>query len=175
MSRYLINLPQTCVALALVLAVAGFSMTAHAAGSSSDSSSGGSSGGYGSSYSGVAAISAGMRNAGALIKREDYAAALMLLETESVENPDNADVWNLIGYSSRKLGDYTASEIAYDKALSIDPEHKGALEYKGELYLTLGNLDGAKALLVRLKKACSFNCSEVDDLKDVIAKYESSQ
>ena len=44
------------------------------------------------------------------------------------------------GFASRKLGDYAASEVAYDKALAIDPKHKGALEYKGELFLTLGNL-----------------------------------
>ena len=90
-------------------------------------------------------------------------------------DPGNADAWNLIGFSSRKLGDYVTSEAAYDKALAIDPKHKGALEYKGELYLTLGNLAGAEELLARLRRSCSFNCSEVQDLKDAIAAYKKSQ
>ena len=66
-------------------------------------------------------------------------------------------------------------QAAYDKALTINPNHKGALEYKGELYLTLGNLSGAEELLERLRKSCSFNCSEVKDLKDAIAAYKKAQ
>ena len=76
-------------------------------------------------------------------------------------------------FSSRNLGDYVTSEAAYDKAL-IDPKHKGALEYKGELYLTLGNLAGAE-VLARLRRSCSFNCSEVKDLTDAIAAYKKAQ
>ena len=79
--------------------------------------------------------------------------------------------------SAGKLcADLYADAIAhYDKALAINPKHKGALEYKGELYLTLGNLAGAEELLARLNKTCSFNCSEVRDLKDAIAAYKKAQ
>jgi hypothetical protein len=34
---------------------------------------------------------------------------------------------------------------AYNKILVIDPEYQGALEYQGELYLTLKQPDMAKA------------------------------
>jgi len=122
----------------------------------------------------TAAISKSMRGASALIKRQDFAAALPLLKKEVAANPDNADAWNLTGYASRKLGDYAASEKAYDRALALDPKHLGALEYKGELYLTLGNLAGAEDMLKRLRSACSFNCGEVKDLAKAIRAYKAS-
>ena len=152
-------------ALAAVLML--MPMMAQAAGSYSGSSSGG------SGYT-VDAVSKDMRKAQSLINKQDYAGALKFLEAEIKKTPDNADAWNLTGYASRKLGDYAASEKAYDKALAIDPAHKGALEYKGELYLTLGNLAGAEALLARLSKGCSFNCKEKKQLAAAIEAFKKA-
>ena len=152
-------------ALAAVLML--MPMMAQAAGSYSGSSSGG------SGYT-VDAVSKDMRKAQSLINKQDYAGALTFLEAEIRKTPDNADAWNLTGYASRKLGDYAASEKAYDKALAIDPAHKGALEYKGELYLTLGNLAGAEALLARLSKGCSFNCKEKKQLAAAIEAFKKA-
>ena len=42
----------------------------------------------------------------------------------------------------------------YDKALSIEPKHTGAMEYMGELYLTLNQPEEAKSLLNRLNMLC---------------------
>ena len=88
--------------------------------------------------------------------------------------PKNADAWNLTGFASRKLGDYAASEVAYDKALAIDPKHKGALEYKGELYLTLGNLEGAENMFDRLNKVCFLSCKEKKQLAAAIRTYKKA-
>ena len=151
----------------LALIIASVSSVASAAGSGGGSEGGGKYKTYG--------LSVEMRKATALIKKEAFADALAHLQKEVDVNPSNADAWNLIGFSTRKLGDYVTSEAAYDKALTINPNHKGALEYKGELYLTLGNLSGAEELLERLRKSCSFNCSEVKDLKDAIAAYKKAQ
>ena len=126
-----------------------------------------------SSYT-VSNPSKAMRQATRLINAEDYQQALVQLESEIAANPKNADAWNLTGFASRKLGDYGRSETAYDKALALDPTHTGALEYKGELYLTLGNLDGAQAMLGRLKDLCSFNCSEFKALNKAINLYKKS-
>ena len=115
-----------------------------------------------------------MRKATALINAEDYRAALVHLETEVAANPNNADAWNLTGYAARKLGDYGRSESAYDTALTINPKHAGALEYKGELYLTLGNLKGAQTMLARLKDICAFNCIEVKALNKAINLYKQA-
>ena len=155
--------------IALALAIA--SGPALAAGS--DSSSSGGSGDSGSSYN-TATMSKSMRKATLLIKKEDFSGALALLETEIMADPDNADAWNLTGFASRKLGDYTRSEAAYDRALAINPKHKGALEYKGELYLTLGNLEGAEQMLARLSKSCYFNCSEKKQLTAAIEAYKKA-
>jgi tetratricopeptide (TPR) repeat protein len=154
------------VAAALGLAIIATSLAAFAAGSGS---------GTESNASSAVSLSTEMRKAQVLVKKEAFAEALGLLQAEVASNPDNADAWNLIGYSARNLGDYETSQDAYDKALAIEPGHKGALEYKGELYLALGNLEGAEALLAKLRKVCSFNCDEVDDLKDAIAAYKKAQ
>ena len=155
--------------MALALAIA--SGPALAAGS--DSGGSGGSGDSGSSYN-TATMSKAMRKATLLIKREDFTGALALLEAETAADPDNADAWNLTGFASRKLGDYTRSEAAYDRALAINPKHKGALEYKGELYLTLGNLEGAEQMLARLSKSCYFNCSEKKQLAAAIEAYKKA-
>ena len=155
--------------MALALAIA--SGPALAAGS--DSGGSGGSGDSGSSYN-TATMSKAMRKATLLIKREDFTGALALLEAETAADPDNADAWNLTGFASRKLGDYTRSEAAYDRALAINPKHKGALEYKGELYLTLGNLEGAERMLARLSKSCYFNCSEKKQLTAAIEAYKKA-
>lgn len=161
-------LPWMLAAAIIALALAIFTGQAHAAGSDSSGSDD-----SGSSYN-SAAMSPSMRKAAYMIKKEDYKAALTHLESEIAADPNNADAWNLTGFSARKLGDYERSEKAYDRALAINPKHKGALEYKGELYLTLGNLEGAEALLARLGKSCYFNCKEKKQLAAAIEAYKQA-
>jgi len=154
------------LAAAVALGISMLSFAANAAGSDSGSSGG-------SGYT-VVAPSKEMRKATVMIRNEDYTGALTLLKAEIATNPDNADAWNLTGFASRKLGDYAASEVAYDKALAIDPKHKGALEYKGELYLTLGNLEGAEKMFDRLNKACFLSCKEKKQLAAAIRTYKKA-
>lgn len=159
-----------CMLLAglAVAALIGFaSAQVFAAGTDSSSSS------SGSSYK-VSNPSKAMRMATSLISKEKYAEALAQLETEVAADPKNADAWNLTGFASRKLGDYSRSEKAYDTALAINPKHAGALEYKGELYLTLKNLAGAEEMLSRLKANCSFNCNELKALRKAINLYKKA-
>jgi len=80
------------------------------------------------------------------------------------EDPKNPDILNLLGYASRKLGRWRASREFYSHALAIDPEHKGALEYMGELELETGDIAAAKELLRRLREQCPDGCEELDDL-----------
>ena len=163
-----------CVCMLLAgLAVAGLigfaSAQVFAAGSDSSSYSSSS----GTSYK-VSNPSKAMRMATSLISKEKYVEALAQLETEVAADPKNADAWNLTGFVSRKLGDYSRSEKAYDTALSINPKHAGALEYKGELYLTLKNLAGAEEMLSRLKANCSFNCNELKALRKAINLFKKA-
>lgn len=86
------------------------------------------------------------------------------------ENPDNPDILNLLGYASRKLGRWQASRKFYSHALTIDPAHKGALEYMGELELETGDVAAAKELLLRLREQCPDGCEELDDLLVAFSK-----
>lgn len=109
-----------------------------------------------------------------LIAKENYPKALEALALVIKDEPKNADAWNLKGFSHRKNGEYDASYQAYETALTLDPKHRQAMEYMGELHLTLGQLDEAEALLRRLKKACSYNCKYRDMLAKAIADYKEA-
>ena len=67
----------------------------------------------------------------------------------------------------------SGAEKFYDEALRIDPRHRGALEYSGELYLQTGDLARAEQRLAALDKACFLPCAEYSDLKKAIAQYKA--
>jgi Flp pilus assembly protein TadD len=107
------------------------------------------------------------------IKAEKYDQAVKQLQDA---NESSSAEWNnLLGYSLRKkqTPDLVGAEKYYQAALKIDPKHRGALEYYGELKLMNNDLPGAEALLSRLDKACFFGCEEYSDLKAAIQKYRS--
>ena len=108
------------------------------------------------------------------VKSGDYRRAITLLRSVTRAQPRNADAWNYAGFSHRQLGEYDQALAAYKKALAIDPEHLGANEYLGELYLKMGMVDKAKERLEALNKACSFGCEEYDELKSAIQSHKSS-
>src|SRR5213078_3527856 len=58
-------------------------------------------------------------------------------ELKRINDTGSADWNNLMGYSLRKgkTPDLDGAEKFYNEALRIDPKHRGALEYSGELYL----------------------------------------
>ncbi len=146
--------------LAVVLTL-GLASTAMAAGTSSSSSRPAKPSTY---QQGVTAVKAG-----------NYGQALGLLQKVVRANPRNADAWNYIGFSHRNLKQFDEAMAAYTKALAIEPEHRGANEYLGELYLQRGDLKKARERLKTLDDACMFGCDEYDDLKQAIKKYEAAQ
>jgi len=97
-------------------------------------------------------------------------------ELKKVNDPASADWNNLMGYSLRKarVPDYDAAERYYDEALRIEPQHRGALEYSGELYLMKGDLAKAEQRLAALDKACRLPCDEYTALKKAIAAYKAN-
>lgn len=117
------------------------------------------------------------------VKIDDYAAGQKALKAKNwtlaaasfkkvvADNPKNADGYNLLGYSSRWLGKYDEAFAAYDKALALDPKHKGALEYSGVAYLKVNQKAKAEAQLAKLKTICA-TCEETADLAKAIAAYK---
>jgi len=113
-------------------------------------------------------INENFRNGSMLIEYEMYEDAITYLLKADKEEPNNADINNLLGYSHRKLGQYNKANHYYQKALRIDPKHRGALEYLGELYLETNQLSKAKQQLARLDEVCLFRCDEYKKLKRAI-------
>ena len=104
-----------------------------------------------------------------------FQVAIKHLERAARISPNNPDVYNLLGYSHRKLDQLEKAFDYYWKALKLDPRHLGANEYIGELYLRTNNLKKAEEHLAVLDDVCLFGCDEYDDLKDAIEKYKKSR
>ena len=113
------------------------------------------------------------KKAVSLIEADNCTAALPILEQVVVDNAKSADAWNYLGFCNRKLGHFETALQYYDNALAIDPEHLGANEYMGELYLQMGQLAKAEERLKVLDGACFFGCDPYDELKQAIADYKT--
>ena len=127
-------------------------------------------GGHGG-YATSAKKPAGYDEAVALIAAEKYQEAIPPLQSAEKLATTDADIQNLLGFTHRKTGKLDAAASYYKRALGINPKHKGALEYEGELFLMRGDKVAAHANLAKLDKICWLGCSEYDDLKKAI--YDS--
>ena len=109
-----------------------------------------------------------------LIKARKWSEAVA--ELQRVNDPASADWNNLMGFSIRRGSspDLDASERYYNEALRINPSHRGALEYSGQLYLMKGDLASAEKRLAVLDKACTFGCDEYTDLKKAIERFKAA-
>ena len=94
--------------------------------------------------------------------RNDYAGAIEQLK--ALGHEDRADVANLIGYSYRKLGDYKVSQIWYERALKIDPDHVKTWQYYGLWQVEQGNRDQAQYHLSRLASLVGTDSEEYRSL-----------
>ena len=102
-----------------------------------------------------------------------YEEAIRLLTKVVNIEPKNADAHNYLGYSYRKIGKLELAASAYQHVFAINPDHKGALEYQGELFLKQSNLFAAKENLSRLKKLCPSGCKELAELGRAIADFNA--
>jgi Flp pilus assembly protein TadD len=122
--------------------------------------------------------SAAERLAGArkAIEARDWGLALRELHAAEREEPRNADVQNLLGYSYRKRAnpDLPKAISHYQAALRLDPRHKGAHEYLGEAWLMDGKPAEAEKHLAELQKICGGqDCEEYRDLAKAIAAHKA--
>ena len=108
------------------------------------------------------------------ISNGNYQLAIKYLLKAATTSPKNPDVYNLLGFSHRKLDKVEEAFKYYNRALKLNPRHRGANEYIGELYLRTKNLSKAEEHLEVLDDVCFFGCDEYDDLKDAIEKYKKN-
>ena len=109
------------------------------------------------------------------IAAADWRAAIDALRR--ADDPASADWNNLMGYALRKASppDMAVAERHYDAALRIDPKHRDALEYSGELYLMTDRLPLAEQRLAALDRACLLPCGQYTDLKKAVARYKAER
>lgn len=105
-----------------------------------------------------------------LIGKHEYESAIRKLNMVIAEHPENADAWNLLGYSWQNNGDNKQSKKAYAHALDIQPDHKRALECQGRFFLQMGDLNAARRNLERLGELCPNGCEERKILADALAR-----
>ena len=111
------------------------------------------------------------KQASAKVDAKDYRGAMPILDKIIAKDPRNPDALNLMGFCERKLGNTDEALEYYEKALAIKPNHVGANEYLGELYLELKNLPKAEERLKVLAKSCN-GCEEQQELEEKIEKYK---
>ena len=153
--------------LILVAALVAPIATATASGGGGGGGGGGSAGGGSSEDQKVFAA------AQAAIDKRDWDGSISILSAYVKVQPGSADAFNLLGYSSRNKGDLDSAFRYYEKALAIDPKHRGAHEYLGEAYLMSGNLAKAQEHLAILDKLCWLPCTEFTELKTAISTYQA--
>lgn len=100
----------------------------------------------------------------ALIQSERWTDALAQLNLAQSAVGPHPDVLNYLGFVSRKLGRFDVAERYYATALAIDPQHLGATEYLGELYLQMGRTADAHRQLAKLDRLCPYGCAQREEL-----------
>ena len=155
----------------LILVGAGGLPTSNSSGSSSSGSSGG---GTSSIVNPLNALELknGLNMVQSLVYGKKYKKAEKRLISLEAKFPQNADIQNYLGFVSRKMDKLGKSDAYYKKALQINPMHKGALEYQGELFLQYKNVQKAKANLKLLERICGVNCEEYKELKKAIESFK---
>ena len=110
------------------------------------------------------------------IDARDWDRGMAELNQMLRDEPRNADVHNLLGYSYRKRPqpDLAKAFEHYRIALRLNPRHTGAHEYIGEAYLLDRKPEQAEEHLAQLERICgNKRCEEYQDLARAIAEYRA--
>lgn len=107
------------------------------------------------------------------IGAKDWNAAIRSLSSAALRDTRNADIENYLGYAYRQSGQLQSAFTHYQRALQLDPRHRGAHEYIGEAYLMANNLTKAEEHLAALQRICLIPCEEYEDLKKAVADYRA--
>jgi Flp pilus assembly protein TadD len=107
----------------------------------------------------------------AAVEAKHWNAAIRSFSAAALREPLNADTQNYLGYAYRHIGRMDLAFKHYERALEIEPRHRGAHEYVGEAYLIVDNLAKAEEHLAALQKLCLIPCEEHADLQKAIVAY----
>jgi len=107
----------------------------------------------------------------AAIDAKQWETAIRTLSSAGLRDTRNADIQNYLGYAYRHTGQMDLAFKHYERALQLNPRHRGAHEYLGEAYLMVNDLAKAEAHLSALKTICLIPCEQYSDLEKAIAEY----
>ena len=107
------------------------------------------------------------------VEAKQWTVAADHFRRATLQDPKNADAWNMLGYSSRWAGKYPDAFDAYGRALALEPLHRGANSYLGVAYVRTNDLGKARAQLAKLESICgNKECDEYKLLDKAIADYK---
>ena len=107
------------------------------------------------------------------VEKKQWTLAAESFKRATLQDPKNADAWNMLGYSSRWAGKYPEAFDAYAKALALDPKHRGANSYLGVAYVRTNDLAKARTQLAKVESICgNKDCDEYKLLDKAIAEYK---
>ena len=107
------------------------------------------------------------------VKDKQWTQAIEALRKAERRNPESADLQNFLGFSYRNLKQFDAAFQHYERAIKLEPRHRGAHEYIGEAYLMVGDLPSAEKHREQLRAICLLGCEELADLDKAIAAYKA--
>jgi Flp pilus assembly protein TadD len=111
----------------------------------------------------------------AAVEAKDWKTAIRLLSSAALRDTRNADIQNYLGYAYRNTGELGSAFKHYQRALQLNPRHRGAHEYVGEAYLMIGNVAKAEEHLALLRKICLIPCAETSVLEKKIAEFSATR
>lgn len=111
--------------------------------------------------------------AGEFVLDGRFAEALPLLFR--IKERNSPQVLNLIGYSTRKLGDIDKGIDYYRQALALDPGYTKARQYLGEAYLLKNDVGKAKEQLDEIANRCGGPCEDYKLLVAAIAAHVTGE
>ncbi|CAN5255377.1 hypothetical protein BH10PSE13_BH10PSE13_05860 [soil metagenome] len=105
-----------------------------------------------------------------LINEGRYQPAIDMLQGALVSAGPHPDLLTYLGFANRKMKRYEEARYWYEAALAVAPDHRGAIEYYGELKLEMGDVTGARQHLARLDTMCRFGCQQADELRAMMRR-----
>ena len=119
----------------------------------------------------AAAVDPDFATGRAAIEAKDWQGAIRALSSAALRDTRNADIQNYLGYAYRHTGQMDLAFKHYQRALQLNPRHRGAHEYAGEASLMVNDLAKAEEHLGALQQICLIPCEEYADLERAIAEY----
>jgi Flp pilus assembly protein TadD len=107
------------------------------------------------------------------VEKKDWSAAAESVRKVVAKEPENGDANTMLGNSLRWQGKLDDAFVAYDQALRLDPNHRGAHEYLGIAFLKAEQPAKAEAQLARLAQISGKNADEYRELVQGISDYNA--